>query len=151
MVAAVTLAIGAMLAPPEAKAQTTPTKIENALTNGTTVVIGAQAESNIVASTAVEIDLWQETGLGIQARIASTNASTATVGIKWVFTLDGTNYLTDRPFWQITSLNGTTAVNTGTNLPSQYLDNFKKAKIAAITNGHTASLFVTNVLTAKHY
>jgi hypothetical protein len=149
MVALVLMALVLAIAmPATVEAQVNPTTVENALTNGTLVVIAASAQSNMVASSVIEIDVWQHKGIAFLPTLSSTNASTAQVGISYVVSVDGTNYSTSE-FWQVAALNGTSAVRPYTNYNAQLLDNARKVKINKITNGHNASLFVTNVLAGR--
>lgn len=131
-----------------AAAQVTPITTKHMLTNGTTVIIDATADqSNIVASTTVVVELQKDRGLGVQATIGSTNAATLQTGISFAVSGDGTSYTTANNYWFIIpALNGTSPVTAFTNFPAQLLNNARYIKILQITNGHTASLFVTNVI-----
>lgn len=132
---------------PVARAQVTPVTTGNMLTNGTVVIIDATADqSNIVASTTVVVPLRKDRGIGIQATIGSTNAATLQTGISFALSVDGTSYTTANNYWFIIpALNGTTPVTTFTNFPATLINNARYMKVLQITNGHTASLFVTNI------
>ena len=129
------------------RAQVTPNTLGNALTNGTTVIIDATADqSNIVASTVVNIDLRKDRGIGFQATIGSTNAATLQTGISFALSVDGSNYTTANNYWFIIpALNGTAPVTAFTNFPPALVGNARKIRVLQITNGHTASLFVSNI------
>jgi hypothetical protein len=145
MVMLMLVAVALAMMPQEAEAQVTATSPVDALTNGTLVVIAASVQSNLVASSAVAVDVSPGRGFTSQPKISSTNASTAQVGIAWAFSVDGSTWSTIE-YWQIGTLNGTTAIVPYTNFASSLIGNARKAKITKITNGHNASLFVTNVL-----
>lgn len=108
------------------------------------VVLNHQS-SNLVSTTVSPISLRQGTGVAVAAYLAGTNATTSQVGIGFTTSLDGTNYATAVTHWALLTLNGTTAVRSYTNFPAATLDNARKFKILTITNGHTASVFLTNV------
>ena len=99
--------------------------------------------SNLVNAAAIDIN--PDTGIAVSAYVAGTNATTSQVGLGFATSLDGTNYSTTVTHWHLLTLNGTTAVRSYTNFPASGLDNARKFKLLTVTNGHTASIFLTNV------
>lgn len=114
--------------------------------NAVMVVTGVS--SNLPNSLINVIDIGNSVGRGasFQAYFATTNASTATVGFGFATSIDGVNYNNANLLWHFPALNGTTGVRSSTNFAGSVLDNVRKIKLVAITNGHTAALFYTNGL-----
>jgi len=109
------------------------------------VVIAASVQSNIVNAIPFNNTTYGR-GFSVMALFASTNASTATVGFAFAPTVDGTNYATTGWLWATAALNGTTGVRAFTPFTGAQTDNTIRWKLVQITNGHNASLFVTNVV-----
>lgn len=128
------------LPPPAAAQSVGRPQVFLAISNAVTL---NHQSSNLVNAAAVDIN--PEVGIAVSAYVAGTNATTSQVGLGFATSLDGTNYSTTVTHWHLLTLNGTTAVRSYTNFPVAGLDNARKFKLLTVTNGHTASIFLTNV------
>lgn len=135
-----TLAFFASLAPP-ACAQVGLVPRTVALTNLPTV-IAASFASNV--NTGI-FPLYKSRGFAVTTKTACTNAATGTNAITFDISWDGTNWTTTGPLLLAGTHNGTTAVINFTNFPPAVVDNVRYGRVRTISNGHTASMFLSNI------
>ena len=137
--------LAAFLPAPPARAQLVPTDLTYALTNLVGVPVTVAAAGSNAISGPVEITLKQGVGFAALPHFAGTNAGTAVVGFIWQVSADGTNWITTDFLAHTDTMNGTTAVRGYKLWAPSSVDHARKARLFAITNGHTASVFITNV------
>ena len=138
----------AILAMPAA-AQVTPDTYGQMLTNAAAVGIAAGAQSNIVASVPLAIDVPAHGGLAVFVRAKPASTSTAQFGVSFVPSYDGTTYATSQQLWLIGACNATATVDAWTNFAPGLLDNVAKFKVLQITNGAGSQLNVSNIVFSK--
>ena len=129
------------LVPFAANAQYHP-NLYRSLTLPSNSILVAGATSNYTATAT----LRQGVGLSILADFWTTNASTAGVGFHFDISADGVNYTTTKPIKLVYPLNGTTPVRVWTNYAPKVLSNIRSIRLTSITNGHDASIWVSNVV-----
>jgi hypothetical protein len=118
---------------------------------GTTVVTGPYmvttgASSNL---TSIPIPVKPGYGVGIEAYFAGTNAGTALLVLNIDTSQDGSTWTTRAPGTGLRVgfvMNGATATRAYTNLPSALFDSAHSIRITQVTNAHTDSLFVSNIV-----
>lgn len=138
-----TLAFFASLAPP-ACAQVGLVPRTTTLTN-IPGVIAASFSSNVNSGV---FPIYKGRGFSAFAKTAGTNAaliSGVTNTITFDVSFDGTNWSTAAPLALVSVFNGTTAVTGWTNFPPALVDNVRYGRVRTIYNGHTNSLFVSNI------
>jgi hypothetical protein len=158
MILGLVMAIGLMVsaAPAMAQVGTVPrvTQLTNTVnwTNGSAVVYvpaGSSTNVNII------VPLYKDRGMAFFPCLYGTNAGTANVAFLgqygyilkyWGATT--TNWTTTTPFNYTVPMNGTTVVTGYTNIIRDGCDNFQLFKLTQITNGHTASVVVSNMVTS---
>ena len=109
---------------------------------------GARPHAAPAAATDEAITLYRDRGLSLFSTAVGTNASTALVTIRMDVSYNGSNWTTTAPLQWSYPLNGTTPVTAWTNFPPSVLDNVKKARIASVSNAHSASIHFTNVVSS---
>lgn len=145
--AVVGLVMWESLAPPQAQAQT-PVGVAGApsfaaFTNMPTTVL---LNSNAVINSGI-ITLRANQGIAILPIFAFTNGNAGT-NVQFSFTgsPDLTNWTTSAVFSMTVAGNGSTGVVGYTNVPPTWLNNIRYLRVSSITNQHTSTLFLTNIL-----
>jgi len=126
------------------------------ITPATTLRVIASSQTNIATAGISNPFRISGTGnVGFYSVIASTNASSAAVAFVFQISQDGANWIAvpapQGASWTASTLNGTTGVYHFTNAwTSAALQNVGWIRLSNITNGHTASLWVTNATFYQH-
>ena len=108
-------------------------------------VIAASFSSNVNSGI---FPLYKGRGFSAFAKTAGTNAALipgVTNTITFDVSFDGTNWSTASPLALVSVFNGTTNVIAWTNFPPTLVDNVRYGRVRTIYNGHTNSLFVSNI------
>src|SRR5262249_3552178 len=113
---------------------------------GYTVLTATTAQS--LGFSTNEITLYRDRGLSLFSTAVATNGRPALGTIRLDVSYNGSNWTTTTPLQWSYSLNGTTPVTAWTNFPPSVLDNVKKARIASVSNAHSASILFTNVVSS---
>lgn len=127
-----------------AKAQYQPNFYQNILTNGTVQIATAAATNTSALSKPVYVR--QGKGISFLPYCAGTNSATANTWYFFDVTADGTNWSTTMPLQGSVALNGTTGSRGYILFDYSELDNVRAIRLAQITNAHTATIWVTNVV-----
>ena len=133
--------VAAIWLPPPVLGQVTPTTW-SAFT-GVPAYVEGGAQSNL---TSTAISVRKDRGLSIIPIFAGTNSGTANLIFTGKVSPDKTNWCTVTPFTYTVAMNGTTGVVGYTNWPPTLLNNVAWFQLTSISNGHTASVYITNVL-----
>lgn len=121
-----------------------PNFYSNVLTNGVLTVAAVTATD--VSAITKPITVRQGKGIAFLPLVVGTNTATANAVFKFNVTADGTNYTTTFPIQGTVALNGTTPARGYILIPNTSLDNVRAIRLDSITNAHTASIIITNVV-----
>lgn len=135
------LILSALIDPPPADAQTTPTTY-GAFTNGVLTVTNAQTLTVLTDGVTVR----QGKGMAIMPYFVSlTDPTAANTTFNFDVSYDGTNWTTTSPFSLAVGHNSTTPVRGFTNWNATLLANVRQIRLRSVANGGTNTIYVTNV------